>query len=304
MYLSKKKPPYYFEMEKRKITVKHYLNIRAKAKTFEREKYYPLYIQIIVNGRKAQIKSRINEHLKIYRSDIERLTANSENLFNLIIEGYFSEKLLNTIAKKRIFPLMQLLEDEINVLKRIIVYQRPFEDINFNLVDFGCDYEIHTTEITRIIDDSIKHSYRKELKDIFLRTIDLEDNKDVFKIVNYFIHFVHWDQNTFNSFYENTFDIMPSELRNVENLLSNELRISIKAYLTYLTKVNIVSRLFERRQTGRISTLSFLDWQTEIKEILHGEFTNLLGEQMALQYIIGLDNILLRSIEAKKPTGL
>jgi hypothetical protein len=291
-------------MEKRKITVKHYLNMRAKAKTFEREKYYPLYIQIIVNGRKAQIKSRIDEHLKIYRSDIERLTANNETLFALIMDGYFSEKLLTSIAKKKIFPLLQLLEDEVSVLKRIIVYQRPFEDKDFNLVDFGRDYEIHTTEITRIIDDSIKASYRKELKDIFLRTIDLEDNKEVFKIVNYFIHFINWEHTTFNAFYESTYDIMPSELRGVENLLSNELRISIKAYLTYLTKVNIVSRLFERRQTGRISTLSFLDWQTEIKEFLHNEFAGLLGDQMALQYIIGLDNILLRSIEAKKPTGI
>jgi hypothetical protein len=291
-------------MEKRKITVKHYLNMRAKAKTYEREKYYPLYIQIIVNGRKAQIKSRIDEHLKIYRSDVERLTANNTMLYELIMDGYFSEKLIASIAKKKIFPLLQLLDDEVNVLKRIIVYQRPFEDKEFNLVDFGRDYEIHTTEITRIIDDSIKSSYRKELKDIFLRTIDLEDNKEIFKIVNYFIHFINWESNTFSSFYENTFEIMPSELRGIENLLSNELRISIKAYLTYLTKVNIVSRLFERRQTGRISTLSFLDWQTEIKEFLHAEFTSLLGEQMALQYVIGLDNILLRSIEAKKPAGI
>ena len=63
-------------MESRKITVKHYLNKRAKPRLLRKEKYYPLYIQIIVSGKKAQIKSRINEHLKIYKSDIERFVEN------------------------------------------------------------------------------------------------------------------------------------------------------------------------------------------------------------------------------------
>jgi len=283
-------------MEKRKITVKHYLNERAKPRHFRKEKYYPLYIQIIVSGKKAQIKSRINEHLKIYKSDIERFTENDQEMLELILEGYFSDKLMTNILKRKHFPLFQLLNDEIEVITRIIRYQDPFHDNNFSLVNFGHDYEVHTTEITKIIDNSVKDWYRSELRAIFLRTIDQEEDKDLFRIVNYYIHYINWN-NAFSSFYEATFEIMPSELRKVDNMLNNELRLSIKAYLAYLSKVNIVSRLFERRQAGRISTLSFLDWKTEIKEFLHKEFRTLFGEQMALEYIIALDNILIHVIE-------
>ena len=69
------------KIEKRKITVKHYLNLRAKPENLGREKFYPLYIQIIVNGKKAQIKSRIDEYLNIYRSDIERISDKNERLY-------------------------------------------------------------------------------------------------------------------------------------------------------------------------------------------------------------------------------
>jgi hypothetical protein len=285
-------------MEKRKITVKHYLNERAKPRLFHKERFYPLYIQIIVSGKKAQIKSRINDHLKIYKSDIERFVENDTELLELILDGYFSDKLMANILKKKHFPLYQLLIDEIEVLTRIIRYQDPFHNPDFSLVNFGHDYEIHTTEITKIIDNSIKEWYRSELRALFLKTIDQEENKDLFRIVNYFIHFINWT-NSFSSIYEATFDLAPSELRKIENMLTNELRISIKAYLAYLSKVNIVSRLFERRQAGRISTLSFLDWKTEIKEFLHNQFRGIFGEQMALEYIIALDNILLRVIEGE-----
>ena len=95
-------------MERRKITVKHYLNLRAKEKAFQKEKYFPLYIQIIVNGKKAQIKSRIHEFLKIYRSDIERIAQNNADLYNLILDGYFSEKFIDNIAKKNILESVRL----------------------------------------------------------------------------------------------------------------------------------------------------------------------------------------------------
>ena len=159
-------------MERRKVTVKHYLNLRAKDKVFQREKYYPLYIQIIVNGKKAQIKSRIHEFLKIYRSDIERITQNNEEFNNLILDGYFSERFLENIERKKIFPLYQLFLDEIAVLKRIIIHQRPFDNANFTLFNFGLEYQVHTTEITKIFDNDIKKSYLAELKELFLKSID------------------------------------------------------------------------------------------------------------------------------------
>lgn len=283
-------------MERKKITVKHYLNFRAKAKIFQREKFFPLYIQIIVNGKKAQIKSRIHEFLKIYRSDIERITQNNADFYNLILDGYFSEKFLDTIEKKNIFPLIQLLQDEVIILKRIIAHQRPFDNNEFTLFNFGSEYQIHTTEITKIIDNHIKVAYLGEMREIFLKTIDQDDNKEVFKTVNYLINYLNWDNN-FNNLYESTSEIMPHEIKLIENLLSNELHISIKAYMAYLSKVNIVNRLFERRQEGRITTLSYLDWQTDIKNYVYREFTPLFGEQKALEYQISLDNILQKAIK-------
>lgn len=279
------------KIEKRKITVKHYLNLRAKPQMVGREKFFPLYIQIIVNGKKAQIKSRLNEYLNIYRSDIERLAENNDRLIEVIAEGYLSEKFMQNISRKKAYPLYHLLNDEVDTIKRVIIYLKPFNNENFTLVNFGHEYQLHTTEITKIIDDHIKDLYRKELRDIFLKTIDHEDKSDIFRYSNYFIHFINWN-NSFSSFYDATFEVMPQSLKAVENLLSNELRVSIKAYLAYKTKINILNRLFERRDAGRISTLSFLDWQTSIKDSLHKEFGDLFGEQRALEYIVSLDNIL------------
>lgn len=285
-------------MEKRKITVKHYLNMRAKEKLFQRDKYFPMYIQIIVNGKKAQIKSRIHEFLKIYRSDIERITQNNEDLYNLILDGYFSEKLLDSIEKRKLFPLYQLFNDEVSVLKRIISNLRPFDNKEFTLYNFGWEYQVHTTEITKIFDSHIKTSFKQELNDIFLKTIDQDDNREVFKIVNYYINFINWE-NSFSSIYDATLDIMPKEMKIIENLLTKELYTSIKAYLAYLSRVNIVNRLFERRQEGHITTLSYLDWQIDIKEYVYSEFINALGEQKALEYLISLDNILQRAIKGQ-----
>jgi len=283
-------------MERKKITVKHYLNLRAKEKLFQKEKYFPLYIQIIVNGKKAQIKSRIHEFLKIYRSDIERITQNNADFYSLILDGYFSEKLIDTIEKRKLFPLAQLLQDEISVLKRIIIHLRPFDNNQFTLFNFGWEYQVHTTEITKIFDNHVKNVYQLELKDIFLKTIDQDDNREIFKTANYFINYLNWN-NSFSAIYEETSEIMQRQLKMIENLLSNELLISIRAYIAYLSKVNIVNRLFERRQEGRITTLSYLDWQTDIKQFVYKVFVPLYGEQKALEYQISLDNILQKAIK-------
>ncbi|HYX07715.1 MAG TPA: hypothetical protein VE912_13385 [Bacteroidales bacterium] len=282
-------------MENKKITVKHYLNKRAKPKTYHKDRFYPLYIQIIVTGKKAQIKSKINEHLKIYRSDIERFTKNDDELNKLILAGYLSDKLLDKIIKNKIFPIYHLLIDEVNIIKRIIRFYKPFEDENFTLSNFSNEYKKHTTEITNILDNKIKEMYQTELKSLFLKSIDQDENRDVFKISNYFIHFINWE-NSFSNFYETTYEIIPSELKLIENLLSNELRTSIKAFMAYHSKVNILKRFFEKRELGRISTLSYLDWETDIKEFVTKEFEKIFGEQKSLQFVISLDNILVRNI--------
>ena len=283
-------------MVSRKITVKHYLNKRAKAKNLVKEKFYPLYIQIIVNGKKAQIKSKINEHLKIYRSDVERITKNNQEMNDLLMQGYVSEKSFEEIKKAKIFPLYHLLMDEIVVITRIITSQQPFTNKDFTLNNFSDDYSKFTEEITQKLDSKIKELYLAELKAIFLKSIDQDENRDVFKISNYLIHHINWN-NSFSNFYETTFEIIPSELKTIENLLSNELRTEIKAFMAYHSRVNVLKRFFEKRELGKISTLSYLDWQTDIREYVYKEFEQLFGEQKALHYVVSLEALLTHDLK-------
>ncbi len=286
--------------ESRKITVKHYLNKRAKAKSFNNDSFYPMYIQLIVAGKKAQIKSKINDHLKIYRSDIARLTENNKELSSLIIDGYFSENLLDEIRGENKFPINHLLSDEVEVIKKVIKFLKPFNNDDFTLNNFSFEYQKHTEEITQVLDSSIKKLFRDELKVIFLRAIDEDDNRNLFTISNYLIHFINWNS-TFSNFYESTYEILPTELKTIENVLNKELRATIKAFMAYHANVNILKRFFEKREQGKISTLSFLDWQTNIKEFILKQFEKVFGEQRALEYVVCLDNLLVEAINATEP---
>jgi len=278
-------------MEGKKITVKHYLNQRAKPREYRKDLFYPLYIQIIVDAKKAQIKSRINEHLEIYQSEIDNMTRKNKELDQLILEGYFTEKQIENVYRNETFPLYQLLSDEIDVLKRIIILQKPFENKNFTLQNFSYEYEKHVTEITNILDMHIKEKYRKRLSEIFLDTVDKKEEKRTFNITNFFIHYINWN-NTFSNYYEVTYETIPSELKYIENYLEASLLDSIKAFMAYHSKVNLVKRHMEKKEHGKISTLSYLDWITEIKEILRKEFLKIFGKKKADVYVESLDRIL------------
>jgi hypothetical protein len=138
----------------------------------------------------------------------------------------------------------------------------------------------------------------KSLNRIFLNSIDKEDEKTIFTITNFFIHYINWN-NAFSNFYEITYEVIPSELKLVENYLDKDLRISIKAYLAYHSKVNILKRYMEKQEHGRISTLSYLDWIMDIKEFIVREFTKLFGEKKAIEYVYCLDSILDGKIRKK-----
>ena len=284
-------------MVNRKITVKHYLNKRAKPKFLLKEKFYPLYIQIIVNGKKAQIKSKINEHLKIYRSDVERITKNNQEMNELLMQGYVSDKFFEEMKRAKLFPLLHLLYDEVAVITRIITFHKPFTNPDFTLNSFSEDYAKYTEEITQKLDSKIKDLYLQELKSLFLKSIDQDENREIFKVTNYLIHYINWE-NSFSNFYESTFEIIPSEFKMIENLLSNELRTAIKAFMAYHSKVNVLKRFFEKREMGKISTLSYLDWITDIRDFVYKEFEQLFGQQKALQYVVSIEELLTSDLRA------
>ncbi len=282
-------------MQSKKITVKHYLNRRAKPRIYRKEEYYPLYIQLIVDAKKAQIKSRISQYLALYHSEIEQFTKNDPELDKLILSGYFTEKLFEKIFDENIFPVAPLLEDEVAVITKIIKLQNPFENKQFTLNNFSAEYEKHVTEITEILDDSIKDSYRKNLNKLFLESVDKDDKKKTFNITNFFRHYINWSF-PFSNFYEITYEVIPSELKYIENYIEPSLLTSIKAYMAYHSKVNIVKRYMDKQEFGRISTLSYLDWITDIKDFVIREFTKLFGKKKALELVGSLDRIMERNI--------
>ena len=282
-------------MSNKKITVKHYLNKRAKPKIYRKEEFYPLYIQLIVDAKKAQIKSRMSQYLSLYHSEIEQLTKKDDQLDILILSGYFSDRLYERIWEEKIFPVFNLMEDEVSVITKIIKLQNPFDNKLFTLSNFSTDYKKHVTEITEILDSSIKDSYRKSLNKLFLDSVDKEEKKKTFNIANFFRHYINWNF-PFSNYYEITYEVIPSELKYIENHLDPALLTSIKAYMAYHSKVNIVKRYMDKQEDGRISTLSYLDWITDIKEFVIREFTKLFGKKKALEYVSSLDRILERTI--------
>ncbi len=283
-------------METRKITVKHYLNKRAKPRTYRNRKYYPLYIQLIVEGKKAQIKSRINEHLYIYRSEIDQITNRNKDLDELILSGYFSESQLEKIESSRQFPLCPLMHDEVAVIKKIIELHKPFESRAFSLKNFSAEYEKNVREITDILDEKIKEHYLTGLREIFYNSTNKPELREIFNISNFLIHFINWEKSFYN-FYELTYEVLPSEIRKVEKLLRDELKMSIRAFMAFHSKVNILKRYLEKKERGRISTLSYLDWITEIRSFLEKEFVKIFGSKKGKTYVNHLNQILVREIE-------
>ncbi len=277
------------------VLIEHFLNKDVNAISYQSQNYYPLYINIKVNDKNTKIKSRIDDHLKIYKSALDKYTKGNKKFQELINTGYFSEKNLERIKNTHIFPVYQLLNDEIYVISKLIDFKIPNKKRDFNLQNLDREYEIFTLEISDVFDNYIKNQYIEEVNSIFLQSIDKEKEKSIFKIANYMIHFINWD-NSFYNFYDSTFDVFPSALKKIENRISPELRSNIKAYMAYYNNINLLKRHFDKRELGKISTLSLLDWQTDIKEILRKQFTKFFGRRKTTEYINCLNRIINNTI--------
>ncbi len=277
------------------INIQHSLNKDAEPVSHQSQDYYPLYIQINVSDKKVLIKSRLNEHLKIYQSNLEKFANSDRQFHKLINTGYFSENSLKTINTEQIFPIHHLLNDEIYVLKKLIDYKINKKSGDFNLENLEREYITYTLEISDIFDSHIKNQYIEEIKSIFLQSVDKDKDKMIFNISNYLIHFINWN-NSFYDFYDTTFDIFPGALKKIENRISRELRNKIKAYMAFYNNINQLKRHFEKRELGKISTLSFIDWQTDIKDILKKHFSAFFGTRKAKEYISCLDNIITKTV--------
>jgi hypothetical protein len=278
--------------EKRSLEISHFLDHKEFAKAYWNEDFHPLEITVKYHGHIIQLRSKICDFLKIYQSDIRKLTRSNPKACKYIMQGYFTEEIFGDIMNERQFPVFDLLMDEIELITRIIEFYEPFDINNFTTRNFAREYIRHTTEIMHILDDTIKDMYVGEMKGLFAKNIDPAKSKEVFRISNYFIHYINWD-NTFHDFCEMTFDVMPKSYRLVENYLTDHLKISIKAYMAFITQANILRRQFEKLQPGKISILSYFEWEDHIMEFLLKKFQSIFGAKKARQYVESLNQVLL-----------
>ncbi|MCF8379805.1 MAG: hypothetical protein K9H49_09525 [Bacteroidales bacterium] len=277
-----------------KLTIKHYLNKRAKSKTLNGESFYPLYIQIIVSGHKAQIKSRIQDFIVSYKDEASKFFI-KKSVLNLISEGYFSQKLLDEIEREEIFPFFSLLADEIKIIGYIINSEQPFTNKYFSLIKISSSYELYLKDIYLVLNDALKRFYLEELNSIFLKSTKNETDKKLFKVTNFFIHYINWGNN-FCEYYETTYEVLPSEIKFIENSLSKEMKLQIKAALAFHSKLNYLKRFLEKKQKGLIPKLNLIDWRESGKEFMIKEFTIIFGKQKAKEYINSIDIILSNEI--------
>lgn len=281
-----------------KITVKHYLNKRAKAKTLNGERYFPLYIQIIVAGHKAQLKSKIQDFISGYEGYIEKIFYN-KSISKLVNHGYFSDSLINRIENEELFPLINLFNDEINIISDIIKSQRPFKNKSFSLTNISRHYDFYLKDITHILDDAVKANYINELNRIFIESSSNESERKIFKISNFFIHYINWD-NSFCNYYQSIYEVLPSEIKYIENYLSDDLKKQIKASLAFHSRANFLIRYLDKTEKGLFPHVNYFDWQSEGKLFLTREFIKIFGKQKANQHIHSIDLILSKEVIPKK----
>lgn len=274
-------------MSDKALDIKHFINTQEFAKAYWNEDFHPLDVHISYKGESIQIRSKMRDFLRFYHSDIKKIMRDNPKASRYLMMGYFTDEIFDELYKERIFPLYDLLVDEIDMIRKIIEFNEPFDIHHFTARNFTREYVKHTTEISHILDDAIKDQYMNEIKSIFAKSVEPDKSKDVFKISNYFIHFIDWD-NTFADFYEMTYEVMPKALRQLENYFSEELRIKIRGYMAFSTQVKILKRQFEKAEPGKISLLSYFEWEAFMKKFITEKFVKIFGKQKTKTYVESL----------------
>ncbi len=279
-----------------KITVKHYLNKRANPKFLNDKPYFPVYLQIIVAGQKAQLKSKIQEYIQQYRGYIDNSFSDKYEA-KLVGQMYFTEELFIALKAGKDFPLTTILNDEIHLVTSIIDLIGPFNNENFKLTNFGLQYSQYLKNIYGVLDDSVKEAYLRELNHIFRESSNREEDRKLFRLTNYFIHFTNWN-NLFCDFYEMTYEMLPSEIKYIENNLSDDLKLKIKAMMAFYARENHLKRFLDKAEKGMFPTVHYIDWLEKGEEFISREFIKIFGKQKAGEYIDALNGILKKSMNS------
>ncbi len=277
-------------VHKGKITVKHYLNCRAKPVHKGEKQFYPLYVQIISKGKRAQLKSRISANLRPYRSYTEKVFCEKSDC-DLLDEGYFTSDILKEIRIKNIFPLSSLLLDEIKIITDILLFVRDRRGLPYSLSKFGNFYDLHLRGVFNIVQEAVLKKYRNELNQLFTESTKSVVNRRLFKLSNFFIHYINWNTN-FCEFYETTYEVLPSEIKYLENQLSPSLKLEIKALLAFHSRLSPLKRYMDKADRGLFPQINLNDWQETGKEFISKEFINIFGKQKAREFMDSIDHLI------------
>jgi hypothetical protein len=277
-----------------KITVKHYLNKRAKSQVLNNIHYYPVYIQIIVAGQKAQIKSKALEFTVFYKGVLGKY-INDKKIFDLVCTGYFSEQLFTSLFSQDKSLISSIYKDEIRILLAIIENLQPFRNKAFSLLQISKLYEAYICDIFETAQKAVKTLYLNELKRIFLESAKNPEQRKLFKVSNYFMHFINWENN-FADYYETTYEVLPSEIRFIENHFSEELKTQLKAIMAFHSREKYVKRFLDKYEKGLFPVILYLDWQEEVKDFITKDFIKTFGRQKALEYVQVIDRILYKEV--------
>lgn len=277
------------------FSIKHTFHLKSKPRTDSGIEYYPLYIEIEAFGKQAMIKSQIHDYLTSYISDLRLSLGNNLEITKLVLQGLFSESLFKQVRQLKSFPLYNLLNDEILLVKNILSELKNRENERFSLEKFSEIYALYSSDITKVLDESIKRDYSRELRNVFEQNLHSSNNPKACKVSNFLLHFIRWD-NDFLGIYDNCYEMMPGEVRFVEKYFSKETLHSIRAYMAFQPKINVFKNIFGRQEQGEITRLTYLDW-LQLKELLFVDFEAFFGSRTAKEYIDILHGMLEKQLK-------
>jgi hypothetical protein len=189
-----------------------------------------------------------------------------------------------------------LLADEVQIISHIIKNACFYGANKLSLSDFSRIYDLHLKDIHQILDESIKAFYLRELNKIFLDSTKNKTTRKLFKVCNYFIHYVDW-RCPFCDYYESTYEVLPTEIKLLENHLSDDLKKDIKALLSFHSRISYLRRYLDKTSKGRFPNIHYIDWLDEVRDFISRDFIKIFGKQKALEYISSLDIILSKEVK-------
>ncbi len=252
--------------------------------------YYPVYISVSKGQDTISVLSRIGHYLRPYSSDAELLVDKDPYSSKLLLEGFLSESLMKKSKSNNLFPLTSLLEQELEIVKKTAMIEtRSTEKLYDN--SFARTYARYSSDIAERLDRIIKDAFYNKLEQIFESYVNSQNDQRAYKTANYFLHYINWN-NTFKDIYERSYEIMPGDIKHIEKYFSTELYTAVRAYLALLPSLNILRQKFSSRNEGKITALAYIDWLSNIRELVHDIFFEYFGDRLADEYLKCLDGLL------------